>query len=94
MAKVTDEKAYSIFDVRTLSEIHQEIQQLYLGDSRPWVIGYSGGKDSTTALQLIWYALEELPPEQRQKPVYVITSDTLVETPVIVNYITSTLETH
>ena len=92
MAKVTDEKAYSIFDVRTMSEIHQEIQQLYLGDSRPWVIGYSGGKDSTTALQLIWYALEELPPEQRQKPVYVITSDTLVETPVIVDYITSTLE--
>ena len=67
MTKVADEKAYSIFDVRTLSEIHQEIQQLYLGDSRPWVVGYSGGKDSTTALQLIWYALEELPPEQRQK---------------------------
>ena len=92
MAKVTDEKAYSIFDTRTTSEIHQEIQQVYLGDSRPWVVGYSGGKDSTTALQLVWYALEELPPEQRQKPVYVITSDTLVETPVIVNYITGTLE--
>ena len=91
-AKVTDEKAYSIFDTRTTSEIHQEIQQVYLGDSRPWVVGYSGGKDSTTALQLVWYALEELPPEQRQKPVYVITSDTLVETPVIVNYITGTLE--
>lgn len=55
MTKVADEKAYSIFDVRTLSEIHQEIQQLYLGDSRPWVVGYSGGKDSTTALQLIWH---------------------------------------
>ena len=91
MAKVIDEKAYSIFDTRTPSEIHQEIQRVYLGDSRPWVIGYSGGKDSTTTLQLIWYALEELPPEQRQKPVYVITSDTLVETPVIVDYITSTL---
>ena len=92
MAKVTDEKAYSIFDARTTAEIHQEIQKMYLADSRPWVVGYSGGKDSTTALQLIWYALAELPPEQRQKPVYVITSDTLVETPVIVNYITSTLE--
>ena len=92
MAKETDEKAYSIFDVRTMPEIHQEIQQVYLADSRPWVVGYSGGKDSTTALQLVWYALEELPPEQRQKPIYVITSDTLVETPVIVSYITSTLE--
>ena len=57
MAKVTDEKAYSIFDTRTTEEIHQEIQQVYLGDSRPWVVGYSGGKDSTTALQLVWYAL-------------------------------------
>ena len=92
MAKETDGKAYSIFDSRTTSEIHQEIQQVYLNDSRPWVVGYSGGKDSTTALQLVWYALEELPPEQRQKPVYVITSDTLVETPVIVDYITGTLE--
>lgn len=92
MAKATDEKAYSIFDTCTMAEIHQQIQDVYLSDSRPWVVGYSGGKDSTTALQLIWYALEELPPEQRQKPVYVITSDTLVETPVIVDYITSTLE--
>ena len=92
MAKATEEKAYSIFDKCTMAEIHQEIQDVYLSDARPWVVGYSGGKDSTTALQLIWYALEELPPEQRQKPVYVITSDTLVETPVIVDYITSTLE--
>ena len=47
MAKVTDEKAYSIFDTRTTAEeIHQEIQQVYLADSRPWVVGYSGGKDS------------------------------------------------
>ena len=91
MAKETNEKAYSIFNNRTIPGVHQEIQDVYLSDSRPWVVGYSGGKDSTTALQLIWYALEELPPEQRQKPVYVITSDTLVETPVIVDYITSTL---
>lgn len=92
MANATDDKAYSIFDKCTMAEIHKEIQDVYLSDARPWVIGYSGGKDSTTALQLIWYALEELPPEQRQKPVYVITADTLVETPVIVDYITGTLE--
>jgi DNA sulfur modification protein DndC len=43
-------------------------------------------------LQLIWYALAELSPKQRQKPVYVISSDTLVETPIIVNYIDETLD--
>lgn len=83
---------YSIFNSRTLDHIHREIQEVYLENARPWVIGYSGGKDSTTALQLIWYALAELPEEKRKYPVYVISSDTLVETPVIVNYITGTLE--
>ncbi len=86
------ESSYSIFDSRTPDDIHQEIQQVYLENARPWVIGYSGGKDSTAALQLVWYALAELPPEDRKYPVYVISSDTLVETPVIVGYIMGTLE--
>ena len=30
------------------------IQNLYLSDDIPWMIGYSGGKDSTAALQLVW----------------------------------------
>ena len=71
MALATNDESYSIFNNRTIAEIHQGIQDVYLSDARPWVVGYSGGKDSTTALQLIWYALEDLPPEQRQKPVYV-----------------------
>ena len=82
----------SAFENRSLEEIHDEIIETYLGDDRPWVIGYSGGKDSTTALQLIWYAIKELPEENKSKPIYVISSDTLVETPKIVNHITSTLE--
>ena len=86
------EAPYSIFDSRAPDDIHREIQEVYLENARPWVIGYSGGKDSTTALQLIWYALAELSPEQRKYPVYVISSDTLVETPVIVSYITGTLD--
>src|SRR5262249_48087349 len=69
----------------------EEIREIYRADARPWVIGYSGGKDSTTALQLIWYALSKLPPESRTKPVYIISSDTLVETPKIVEYIDSSL---
>lgn len=78
----------SIFDHRNLDDIHQEIREVYLSDNRPWVLGYSGGKDSTTALQLVWYAIAELPEEKRTKPVFVISSDTLVETPVIKDYIT------
>jgi DNA sulfur modification protein DndC len=75
-----------------LDQRYSEIRRVYLSDSRPWVIGYSGGKDSTTALQLIWYALAELSKEQLSKPVFVISSDTLVETPKIVDYIDSSLQ--
>jgi DNA sulfur modification protein DndC len=75
-----------------LDSKYQEIRDVYLNDRRPWVIGYSGGKDSTTALQMIWYALSTLPPKSLSKPVYIIASDTLVETPKIVGYIDSSLE--
>ena len=81
----------SVFDARDLKEIHGEIQTLYLQNERPWVVGYSGGKDSTAALQLVWQAVQALSPEQRTKPVYVIASDTQVETPMIVDYITSNI---
>jgi DNA sulfur modification protein DndC len=84
--------AASALDGTGLSDRYQQIRDVYLSDSRPWVIGYSGGKDSTCALQMVWTALSELPSEQRQKPIYVISSDTLVETPVIVRYIDITLE--
>ena len=71
----------------TFASLEAAVRQAYARDDRPWVIGYSGGKDSTCALQLIWRALSELPVAQRQKPVYVLSSDTLVETPIIIDYI-------
>lgn len=74
-----------------LAALKEHIRAVYRADDRPWVIGYSGGKDSTCALQLIWSAVQELSVEERRKPVYVLSSDTLVETPIIVNYIDETL---
>jgi len=76
---------------RYLSEIHEEIRRVYLADNRPWVIGYSGGKDSTATLQLVWNALESLPRKRMEKSVYVISSDTMVESPAIIDLITSNL---
>ena len=82
----------SVFESRTLPEIYEEIGELYKADRRPWVIGFSGGKDSTVALQLVWEALRQLPEAERTKPVHVISSDTLVESPVITAYIGGILE--
>ena len=72
--------------------IIQEIQTLYLSDSMPWVIGYSGGKDSTASLQLIWTAVAALPEKQRNKLIHVISTDTLVENPVIASWVANSLD--
>ena len=66
-----------------IADLVVQVQDLYRADGIPWVVGYSGGKDSTATLQLIWSALISLPPEERCKPVYVITNDTLVENPAV-----------
>jgi DNA sulfur modification protein DndC len=70
----------------------EEIKSVYLSDERPWVVGYSGGKDSTTSVQLIFEALSELPNDKLHKKVYIISSDTLVETPLIIQSINTTLK--
>ena len=76
----------------TLAVMHKEIQQVYLDYPFPWIIGYSGGKDSTSALQLVWNALSELPKEHLTKPVHVISTDTLVETPMIVDHVNDNID--
>lgn len=69
----------------------EEIRELYLSDGVPWVVGYSGGKDSTAALQLVWLALRELLAEKRTKPVHVISTDTLVEQPLVASWVDASL---
>ena len=66
-----------------IREVIDVIKNLYLSDRIPWICGYSGGKDSTAVVQLVWMALAELPEEDRKKTVYVICTDTLVESPVV-----------
>ncbi|MCY7350603.1 MAG: DNA phosphorothioation system sulfurtransferase DndC [Cytophagaceae bacterium] len=77
-----------------LSFIESEIQDQYLYDDnpRPWIIGFSGGKDSTMLLQVVWNALLKIPAEIRNRPIYVICNDTLVENPKIVSFIKRTLD--
>ncbi len=67
-------------DIRDVIEI---IKEVYLEDMTPWICGYSGGKDSTAVVQLVWMALKELPKEKLKKTVHVISTDTLVESPVV-----------
>lgn len=70
----------------------EEIQALYLSDDTPWVIGYSGGKDSTAILQLCWNAIARLPEDKRGKPIHVISTDTLVENPIVALWVNRSLD--
>jgi DNA sulfur modification protein DndC len=75
-----------------VEKLLEETRRLYLEDDVPWVVGYSGGKDSTATLQLVWLALESVPAEQRHKVVHVISTDTLVENPVVASWVANSLE--
>jgi DNA sulfur modification protein DndC len=75
-----------------LQAIEEEVGELYLMDSVPWVLGYSGGKDSTAVVQLVWNALAKLDPKKLKKKVHVISTDTLVENPVVAEWVTSSLK--
>jgi DNA sulfur modification protein DndC len=70
----------------------EEVATLYAADDIPWVIGYSGGKDSTAVLQLVWLALSKLPANQLTKPVHIISTDTLVENPIVALWVSKSLE--
>lgn len=87
------ESAFADLGMRaSIDALIEQIQGIYLSDGIPWVVGYSGGKDSTATLQLIWTAIERLPDELRSKPIHVITNDTLVENPVVAAWVNSSLQ--
>jgi DNA sulfur modification protein DndC len=82
---------------RTDKIIDEIIDQYAFADTsqRPWIIGFSGGKDSTVLLTLVWKALEKIRqmprPFQLRRPVYVVCNDTMVENPIISSYVDDVL---
>jgi DNA sulfur modification protein DndC len=96
MAEDSAKRPRSVFEGVGLKAVvklaQDEIRSLYLEDQIPWVIGYSGGKDSTAILQLVWLALAGLDPSARTKPVHVISTDTLVENPIVASWVNRSLK--
>lgn len=78
---------------KIISQLNSIIQKIYLEDDIPWVLGYSGGKDSTAALQVVWNALKELTVESRnKKKLYVVSTNTLIESPVISKWVSDSID--
>jgi DNA sulfur modification protein DndC len=64
----------------------------YLADHDwPWIVGYSGGKDSTVVLHLAFEVMLELPPSSRWRDVHVVANDTGVESPLVADYVDAML---
>lgn len=76
---------------QAFEDIIREIMVVYKHDERPWLIGYSGGKDSTLLVALVYEAMKRLRDAgaELSKRVYIITSDTMVENPIVRNYMHS-----
>ena len=70
------------------------LQQLYIdtGDI-PWVLGLSGGKDSTALTMYLLETMEQMPPPIRnQKNVYITCVNTLVEAPPVIDHVHKFIE--
>lgn len=70
-------------------------QYLYADETlKPWIIGFSGGKDSTVLLQLVWEALQIIKNDigAPQREIYVVCNDTMIENPIISEYVQRILQ--
>lgn len=68
--------------------IQQDIRDEYLADHQhPWIIGFSGGKDSTLVTHLVFDVLMSLAPHERTREVHIVSNDTLVESPLVITHI-------
>jgi DNA sulfur modification protein DndC len=76
--------------------IDEIIDQYVYADetNRPWIIGFSGGKDSTVMLQLVWKAISQIKELTGivKRDIYVVCNDTMVENPVITEYVYRVLD--
>jgi DNA sulfur modification protein DndC len=76
-----------------LKTIRRDIRDEYLQPhAHPWIIGFSGGKDSTLLLHFVLEAIRSIAPEDRRRDVYVVSNNTLVESPVFQEFVDRLLE--
>ena len=71
--------------IALLNDTRAQILARYKKYKRAWIVTFSGGKDSTCVLQLMYEMITKLPKDELN-PTYAILSDTLVEAPNVAVY--------
>jgi DNA sulfur modification protein DndC len=75
-----------------LRSLRRAIREEYLRPHKlPWIVGFSGGKDSTLLLQVVVESILTISPDDRTRPIYVLSNDTLVESPVYQSQVCASL---
>ncbi len=76
------------------SLIVKNIKDEYLSTAQdyPWIVGFSGGKDSTLVAHGVFKALEEVPPSLRTREIHIVSNDTMVESPLVISHLDASLE--
>jgi DNA sulfur modification protein DndC len=76
-----------------LKQIRREIRAEYMEPhSKPWIVGFSGGKDSTLLVHLVLECLLAIPPDERKRKVFILSNDTQVESPVFQAFVNRLLD--
>ena len=69
---------------KKIEQIKSEIENSYCDDQIPWVIAYSGGKDSTMTVQIVLETIAKKT-KSSKKEIHILYADTRVEPPPVVN---------
>jgi len=76
LANLIEEGQSRAMSQTVFRDIRDSLRKLYLEDSRPWLVGFSGGKDSTMLASLVFEVVLSISAEQRTKPVSLVCTDT------------------
>ncbi len=92
--KISTMKTIPIHIPNPFDLIRENIAEEYLSSAQnyPWIVTFSGGKDSTLVAHLVFEMLLSLPPSLRQRKIDFVSNDTLVESPLVVKHMRDTLD--
>ncbi|CAM4087811.1 DNA phosphorothioation system sulfurtransferase DndC [Paracidovorax anthurii] len=70
-------------------DIVRNVKEEYLSTTQeyPWIVGFSGGKDSTVVAHAVFEALLAIPPSRRTRQVHIVSNDTMVESPLVMAHL-------
>ncbi|ASP28370.1 DNA sulfur modification protein DndC [Spiroplasma corruscae] len=78
--------------VKKIKETKNNIKNIYKNSNYTWMIGFSGGKDSSVLVQIILESLLEIDKKFYNKDLHIVSSDTLIENPIVLKQLNESLD--